>query len=83
MNYLSTSPRYQCTVGNCRRLFTRRSYLIKHLNREHIGQLEENHAIRNIDYSKLHTNTSDSLYNINRTNNKSLMIPLHQTNLDK
>uniref|UniRef100_A0A183UKT9 Zinc finger protein n=1 Tax=Toxocara canis TaxID=6265 RepID=A0A183UKT9_TOXCA len=28
--------RYQCTVGSCRRLFTRRRYLIMHQEKEHI-----------------------------------------------
>lgn len=48
------SFRYQCTVGDCRRLFTRRSYLMKHLSKDHPSQLGENsHAIQNVDYSKL------------------------------
>lgn len=34
--------RYQCIVGNCRRLFTRRNYLIKHLKKDHSADLSEN-----------------------------------------
>ncbi|KAI1716708.1 zinc-finger double domain-containing protein [Ditylenchus destructor] len=46
--------RYQCTVGDCRRLFTRRSYLMKHLSKDHPSQIGDNsQAIQNVDYSKL------------------------------